>query len=103
MKYLTLKKLLSTVALTALFSASSAQSADGVIHFRGEIVESGCGVIQQEQAVSISCNRQGKPAVYKATLAQLANYSVQSDSPIKTHLRYIDSSHHLAVLEITYL
>lgn len=97
------KKLLCVAALMAFFPFSYAQSADGVIHFQGEIVEAGCSVTPQGKMVSISCNKQGKSAVYSVALTQLANYTIHSNSSIKTHVRYLDPQHHLAILEITYL
>lgn len=103
MKNLTFKTLLCFAALVALSPLSHAQSNGGVIHFQGAIVEAGCGVSQQDKVFSISCSKQGKPAVYKVTLTQLANFSVHSNSPIKTHVRYLDPQHRLAILDITYM
>jgi type 1 fimbria pilin len=97
-----LKRLLCVVALAILAPLSQVHADGGVIHFRGEIVEGGCDFKPQNQKVSISCYKDGKPATYHVALNQLDNYSIRSDSLVHTSIRYLDPQRRLAVMNVTY-
>ncbi|WP_435929816.1 hypothetical protein [Dryocola sp. BD613] len=99
---ITFKTFLS-VAVLALFSPLTQAGTDGgVIHFRGAIVEGGCGITPQEQKVEFSCYKQGKPTTYTVTLNQLADGFIPGDSLMHTDIQYLDPQRRLAIVNVTW-
>lgn len=49
----------ATIAIGMVFSAPT-KAADGVIHFRGEIVEPACSIKTVNSETSVLCQRSGK-------------------------------------------
>ncbi len=91
------------VAVLAVFSPLTQAGTDGgVIHFRGAIVEGGCGMTPQDQKVEFSCYRQGKPTTFTVALNQLADGSVPRDSLMRTDVQYLDPQRNLAILNVTW-
>ena len=95
--------LLPLFALFALFCpVLNAHASDGVIHFRGSIVEDTCHFATQEQSVKLTCVQNGKPVTQTVAFNQLNNFKPDSDVPLTTHIHYLDAQHKLAILEVTY-
>ena len=80
----------------------NAHASDGVIHFRGSIVEAPCTFSQREQSVKLSCTQDGKPVVRTVAFNQLNNYKPDNNVPLTTQIHYLDPKRKLAVLEVTY-
>jgi type 1 fimbria pilin len=98
----TFKKFLCAAVLAMLSPLPPAAADGGTIHFRGAIVEGGCGITPQEQQVVFSCYKQGKPANFTVALSELAEGVVRSDNLIHTDIQYLDSQRRLALVNITY-
>lgn len=98
----TVKHLCCIAALASLSAFTHADDSGGVIHFRGEIVEGGCGLSHQQQAVNITCSNKGKPVTHSVAYSALNNYTVHNDSSIHTDIRYLDPQKTLAIVSVTY-
>ncbi|MEL4014466.1 hypothetical protein [Dryocola clanedunensis] len=98
----TLKMFLCIAALASVSTFAHADGNSGVIHFRGEIVEGGCGLSPQEQRVNITCSNKGKPVTHTVALAGLNAWSVRGDSLMHTNIHYLDPQKRLAIISATY-
>lgn len=74
----------------------------GVIHFRGEIVESPCEVNTKQQQIEFSCQRNGKMSSSRYTEQQVttATQSLQQIANVK--MQYLNEQKNVAILNIEY-
>lgn len=98
----TLKSYLCIAALASVSIFAHADKNSGVIHFRGEIVEGGCGFSPQEQWINIICSNKGKPVTHTVALSGLNAWSVRGDSLMHTNIRYLDPQKRLAIVSVAY-
>ncbi|WP_310608091.1 hypothetical protein [Buttiauxella brennerae] len=102
MKTVSLKHPTFLSVLLLVFPLFNAYASGGVIHFQGSIVEDGCDLMNQEQSVKFSCQKNGKPSVQTVAFNKLNNFTSGSDAPFSTKMHYLDTQHKLAVVEVTY-
>ncbi|TNV21902.1 type 1 fimbrial protein [Buttiauxella sp. B2] len=102
MKTVNLKCSMLLPMLALVFPLFNAHASDGVINFRGMIVEDGCHLSPQEQSVKFSCSQSGKPVVQTVAFNQLNQFKPSSDLPFSTKLHYLNEKRTLAIVEVTY-
>lgn len=102
MKTSSIKRSIISLLLVLSFPLVNAQASEGVIHFRGAIVESPCNFAPQQQSTELTCSENGKRVVRTVALNKLNNYTPQSDVPLSTKIHYLNAQRNLAVLEVTY-
>lgn len=87
--------------LVSLMLSASSYAADGIIHFRGEIVASPCNikVNLQKETMDTSCYKNGK--MVKASQSIYAT-SLNAETPVKTILMPVKNHENLKVLVVQY-
>lgn len=77
-------------------------SPGGVIHFRGEIVESPCEVSTHQQQIQLSCIRDGEiyNSRYNEQQVMMSPQNVKQIASVKMH--YLNEQKNLAILDIEY-
>ncbi|MEG1248088.1 MAG: type 1 fimbrial protein [Citrobacter sp.] len=93
------------IGVFSLFTVSvSAQQITngGIIHFRGEIVESPCEVNTHQQQIEMSCIRDGKThsSRFNTQQVMMPPQSVKQIAVVKMH--YLNEQKNLAILNIEY-
>lgn len=83
-----------------LFAASA---VDGIIHFRGQIVESPCDYNQpSQQKIRISCYENQRHTEQTIPLNALLEGRTIVNDRSTTHLQWISREQNLAVLQVEY-
>lgn len=87
--------------LVSLMLSASSYAADGVIHFRGEIVAPPCEIKTnlQKETMDTSCYKNGK--MVKASQSIYAA-SLNAETPVKTILMPVKNHENLKVLVVQY-
>ncbi|EKY3197578.1 type 1 fimbrial protein [Cronobacter turicensis] len=97
------KPLFVTLITAALvgFSGPGLAQAGGTIAFHGAIVEESCSVAQQTARVEVSCPRGNQ--VHRQSIALRSSGVRERDSQwVHSRLDYLNPSHTLAILTLTY-
>ncbi|WP_313081421.1 hypothetical protein [Atlantibacter sp.] len=80
----------------------SASGADGVIQFRGAIVEEGCDFSHSQHQLTVECPVGTKRVAQTIAVADINSSKIKSDVPATVQLHYLDDSKKLAVLNVVY-
>ncbi|WET39171.1 type 1 fimbrial protein [Citrobacter enshiensis] len=96
-----------TTSMTALILFSAPTMAEqkvqgGIIHFRGEIVESPCDVSSSQQQVSMSCAHNGAMKTNQFTLQQVSTAPQQIQQVANVKMQYLNAQKNMAILSIEY-
>lgn len=97
--------LTTSMAALILFSApimAQQEVQGGIIHFRGEIVESPCDVSSSQQQVSMSCARNGAMKTNQFTLQQVSTAPLQVQQVASVKMHYLNAQKNMAILSIEY-
>lgn len=87
--------------LVSLMLSASSYAADGIIHFRGEIVASPCNikVNLQKETMDTSCYKSGKMINERQSIYAT---SFNAETPVKTILMPVKNHENLKVLVVQY-
>lgn len=81
------------------FSPYGISASNGVIHFSGAIVDSGCSVATSQQDVSVGCYNNGK-TTYTKTSVHASKIDFPSGKISK--IKWIDANKKLGIITVTY-
>lgn len=93
--------LIPMVSLLSL-SAATVQAADGVIHFRGQIVETPCDYQSSSRQLNVNCYRDGKNHLQTIPMQTLLQGGHFVNDTSMASLRWIDRAKNTAVLTVEY-
>ncbi|NDO80992.1 hypothetical protein CJP72_09485 [Citrobacter sp. NCU1] len=97
--------LTTSMAALILFSAPTVAQQEvqgGIIHFRGEIVESPCDVSSSQQQVSMSCAHNGTMQTNQFTFQQVSTVPQQVQQVANVKMHYLNAQKNMAILSIEY-
>ncbi|WP_333891340.1 type 1 fimbrial protein [Atlantibacter subterraneus] len=80
----------------------SASAADGVIHFRGSIVEEGCDFSHSQRQFRVVCPVGTKRVTQTFAVADINSAKIKSNVPASVQLHYLDERKKLAVINVVY-
>lgn len=94
-----------SMAALVLFSVPTMAQQEvqgGIIHFRGEIVESPCDVSSMQQQVSLFCAHNGAMKTNQFTLQQVSTVPQQIQQIASVKMQYLNAQKNMAILSIEY-
>ena len=100
-----MRSMLSLCCLSFLSLSSpvfSAAGGDGVIQFRGSIVEGGCDFSYSQRQLRVECPVATKRIAQTIAVTDINSAKIKSDVPATVQLHYLDDSKKLAILNIVY-
>ena len=89
------------VSLLSL-SAPIVQAADGVIHFRGQIVETPCEYQSSSRQLNVNCYRDGQHYLQTMPMQTLLQGGHFVNDTSMASLRWIDKAKNTAILTVEY-
>ena len=93
-----------TLPLSLLFLSSmpSFAASEGIIHFRGQIVESPCDYQSSAQHINVSCYENGKYKVQTTNVSDLLQGGKLTNAKATASMRWVDPEKKLAILTVVY-
>ncbi|MFH7826612.1 type 1 fimbrial protein [Kluyvera chengduensis] len=90
------------LSLLLLSSTPSFAASDGIIHFRGQIVESPCDYQPTSQRINVSCYENGKYKVQTTNVSDLLQGGKLTNAKATASMKWVDPKKNLAILTVVY-
>ena len=90
------------LSLLILSSTPSLAASDGIIHFRGQIVETPCDYQSSSQRINVSCYENGKYKVQTTNVSDLLQGGKLTNAKATASMRWVDPEKKLAILTVGY-
>ncbi|WP_373239107.1 hypothetical protein [Kluyvera ascorbata] len=90
------------LSLLLLSSTPSFAASDGIIHFRGQIVETPCDYQSTSRRIDVSCYENGKYKVQSTNISDLLQGRKLTNAKATASMRWVDPEKKLAILTVVY-